>query len=358
MQYAPSTRITDDTTSRIEAIAGNGVEFSRAPLKRLGDHDVEIIPQFSFISAGTELNTIRHRLRQVPGGALPAPLGYSQSGIVSRAGRLVEGLNPGDRVVAIGAGAYHANKTVVAKNLVLPLPDAVSPEVASMMAMFCFALEGVYKAASRIGDNVAVLGAGMMGQITARLFHLCGCRVAVLDSNAARLALLPEGIGGHLINAAGWEQLADSTRPYGIEIVSVCFGGDATESIERIKPLMSRSPDGVPHGRIIFPGGARLTVTMASNMGNIQLISSAKAGPGYRDPIYEAGGNYPSAYVSRTVRRNVETLLSLIGNKQLSDLDRLITHRFPFSEAQKAYDLLETPGTTALGVLLDYRQRG
>ncbi len=356
MQYAPVTPPTDNAISRLEAVAGNGVRISRKALKSLGDHEVEIAPQFSFISAGTELTTIRYHLKQTPEETLSAPLGYSQSGIVCRTGRLVEGLHPGDKVVAIGAGAYHANRTVVAKNLVLPVPESVSPEEASMMAMLCFALEGVYKAGSRIGDNVAVLGAGMMGQITARLFQLSGCHVAVLDSNLNRLELLPPGIEGYPTTEEGWEGLAKSTRPYGIEIVSVCFGGDATESVELIKPLMSRSPDGVPHGRIIFPGGARLTVLMASNMGNIQLISSAKAGPGYRDPVYEAGGDYPAAYVPKTVRRNVETLLSLIRNKQLGDLDRLITHRFSFTDAHKAYDLLETPGTAALGVLLEYRQ--
>ena len=357
MHYAPTTPSTlkEESVSLIEAVPGNGVKITRKPLGPLGDQEVEIAPQFSFISAGTELTTIRHHLKAEPGAARSAPLGYSQSGIVCRSGRMVTGLKPGDRVVAIGAGAYHANRTVVAKNLVLPLPDAVSFEEASMMAMLCFALEGVYKAGSRIGDNVAVLGAGMMGQITARLFHLSGCRVAVLDSNPHRLELLPSGIDRHLATEEGWKQLGRSTRPYGIEIVSVCFGGDATESVDKIKPLMSRSPDGIPHGRIIFPGGARLTVLMASNMGNIQLISSAKAGPGYRDPVYEAGGDYPSAYVPKTVRRNVETLLSLICNRQLGDLDRLITHRIPFSEAERAYELLETPEPTALGVLLDYR---
>src|SRR5690606_6578880 len=100
--------------SRLEAVAGNGVEISRASLKPLGDHEVEIAPQFSFISAGTELTTIRHRLKHAQGELSPAPLGYSQSGIVCRTGRLVDGLNPGDQVVAIGAGAYHADKTIVA----------------------------------------------------------------------------------------------------------------------------------------------------------------------------------------------------------------------------------------------------
>lgn len=345
---------------RLEVVPAIGLQFRRAKLESLREWEVEIAPEWSFVSAGTELNILETGLAQESRGddrANPGhALGYSQCGVVQRVGSEVHDVVPGDRVVAIGAGAYHASRTVVAKNLVLPIGDSINPKVASMMAMLCFSLEGVYKANTRIGENVVVLGAGMMGQITARLFHLSGCRVFVLDSNAARLALLPKEIGRFLLSPDGWDALEREVGEPGIEIASICFGGDATESIERLKGSMSRSPDGIPHGKIIFPGGARVTVLMASNMGNIQLISSAKAGPGYRDPCYEAGRGYPAGYVRGTVRRNMETLLRLIDSGQLGDLECLITHRFLFSEAHKAYDLLRKPGTPALGVLLAYTE--
>lgn len=345
---------------RLEVVPAVGLQFRRAELAPLQGWEVEIAPEWSFVSAGTELNILEKGLAQEPRDrdmtSAGHVLGYSQSGIVQRVGSDVYDVAPGDRVVAIGAGAYHASRTVVAKNLVLPLGESTSSKVASMMAMLCFSLEGVYKANTRIGQNVVVLGAGMMGQITARLFHLSGCRVFVLDSNVARLALLPEGIAGFSLSPEGWEALGCEVGKHGVEVASICFGGDATESIERLKGLMSRSPDGIPHGKIIFPGGAKVTVLMASNMGNIQLISSAKAGPGYRDPSYEAGYDYPAGYVRSTVRRNMETLLRLIDSGQLGDLECLITHHFLFSEAHKAYDLLRKPGTLALGVLLAYEE--
>ncbi|MFV0415227.1 MAG: acetylxylan esterase [Chthoniobacterales bacterium] len=313
-------------------------------MREPGLNGVEIMPQYSYVSAGTELAAIQRFRSQEKSSNKSHTLGYSQCGVVSRAGKNVEGIVPGDRVVAIGAGAFHAERTIVAKNLVMPVPDTVSLPVAAMMAMHCFALEGVYKAAPRIGENVIVAGGGMIGQITARLFELAGCRVCVFDTNEYRLGFLPPRIPGFLLSDGALEKIKTWAEPYGIETASICFGGDATDTLEAIKPLMSLAPDGVPHGKIIFPGGAKITVLMASNMGNIRLISSAKAGPGYRDANFEAGAEYPLTYVPWTVRRNMETLLGLIGDGRLSGLEHLITHRFAFKNGLTSV----ASGTTAL----------
>jgi len=343
-----STEITG-----VEIVAGQGLVLRRRPLDAMRAHEVEIAPLFSFISAGTELHTLQE-LMAAPEGSHPAArMGYSQCGIITRTGSAVSGLETGDRVVAIGAGAFHATRTVVAQNLVSPVPGNVCPREASLAAMFCFALEGVHKSAVRIGENVVILGAGMMGQMTVRLYQLSGARVCVMETNAHRLSFLPEGTTTFSLDESGWAALAKWAQPHGIEHASVCFGGDATLAIEKLKSSMSCAPDGVPHGKIVFPGGAKISVLMASNMGNIQLLSSAKAGPGYRDTHYESGANYPMAYVSHPVRRNIETMLRLLQDRQL-DISNLITHTFRFEEAEAAYAMLQQPKVEALAVLLDY----
>lgn len=356
MQYTKKfVEAEEDVVTRLEVTPGKGFMVSRRKLPELRDTDVELAPSYSFISAGTELSALRVVTAEAPESHPPFTLGYSQCGVVSRVGDDVSGIVPGDRVVAIGAGAFHAQRTVVAQNLVVPLPEGVRPDVASAMAMYCFALEGVYKSSPRIGENAVVFGAGMMGQVTARLLALAGCRVSVMDTTPFRLGFLPPSIPGFLVSEEGWEKLRVWSQPYGVEHASICFGGDATDTINRLKHLMSCSPDGIPHGKVVFLGGARLTVLMASNMGNIQFISSAKAGPGYRDPAYESGNAYPAAYVPHPVRRNMEVLLELIQDGRLSGMETLITHRFPFAEAQKAYEQLQSSGGDSLmGVLLDY----
>lgn len=352
--YKHVIETSNDTIVRWEAAPGVGLTTVSHRLPKPGPNEVEIAPRYSYISAGTELTALQHFLSVEENKANSHPLGYSQCGVVCQVGCNVKGIVPGDRVVAIGAGAFHAQRTVVAKNLVVPLPDNVPAPVAAMMAMHCFALEGVYKATARIGENVVVVGAGMMGQITARLFAMTGCRVCVLDTNQYRLGFLPDGVPGFLLSERAWENVRTWAGMDGVETVSICFGGDATETLNEIKSLMSCAPDGVPHGKIIFPGGAKITVLMASNMGNIRLISSAKAGPGYRDANYEAGYDYPVAYVPWTVRRNIQTLLRVIGDGRLCGLESLISHRFAFEDARSAYEFLQKNEVQALGVLLEY----
>lgn len=339
----------------VEVIAGQGLVLSRRPLDPLSERDVEIAPLYSFISAGTELSTVQSLSNAPEGSHEPARMGYSQCGIVKRVGAKVKGISVGDRVVAIGAGAFHATRTIVGQNLVVPLPEGVCTQEASLAAMFCFALESVYKSAAKIGDNVVVFGAGMMGQMASRLYSLSGARVCVMDSNDFRLGLLPEGMTTFPLNDEGWQGLAKWAKPYGVEHANICFGGDATEAIEKLKSSMSIAPDGVPHGRIVFPGGAKISLLMASNMGNIELISSAKAGPGYRDPVYESGMDYPLVYVHHTVRRNIATMLQLMADGLL-DFSNLITQRYAFNDAQKAYEWLQQPNVPALAVLLEYEQ--
>lgn len=351
--------MTDTTSSstgeitRLEAACAIGLKVAKCKAPALNANSVRIRPAYSFISAGTELHSVVSVRAMQPGSHGDAPLGYSLCGEVVEVGENISHLQVGEQVVAIGAGAFHATEVVVARNLVVPVPQGVSPRVASLLAMACFAIEGVYKSAPKLGENVVVFGAGMMGQIAARLYHLAGARVCVMDMNRFRLGLLPEGIDTFFLDDAGWEQLAKWAAPYGVEGVNICFGGDGSEVIERLKPIFSRSPDGIIHGRVVVLGGTRLTVNMASALGNVELVSSAKAGPGYRDPIYESGQDYPAVYTSHTVRRNVEVLLALMQDGRL-DLEPMITHEFDFDDAPAAFDLLEQNNVPALAVLLKY----
>ncbi|MGO1684500.1 MAG: zinc-dependent alcohol dehydrogenase [Brachybacterium sp.] len=316
--------------------------------------DVLIAPAYSCISAGTELHSVRRARAAAPGGD-GRQTGYSQAGTVLAVGAEVERISSGDRVVAVGQGAFHATRTVVAQNLVVPLPEQVELGDAALAAMFCFAIEAVHKSAVRLNQKVIVFGAGMMGQFAARLYQLSGADVAVVDDLDFRRRRLPDGVMAVSPDDAGWERLDSWADPYGVEHACIAFGGDATETIQRLKPLMSAAPDGVPAGRIVFPGGAEIHLTMASAMGNIELLSSAKAGPGYRDPVYESGSDYPQVHVGHPVRRNVETMVELLRTGRLS-VAGLVTHRYPFTEAATAYrDLAQHPGEI-LAALLSYEQ--
>lgn len=340
---------------QVVVVPGHGISVTSGELPELRATDVLIAPAYSYISAGTELNSVRRASESAPGGD-GHQTGYSQAGTVLEVGAEVARINPGDRVVAVGQGAFHATRTVVAQNLVVPLPEQVEFADAALAAMFCFAIEAIHKSAVRLNQKVVVFGAGMMGQFAARLYELSGADVAVVDDLDFRRDRLPGGVMAVSSDDTGWDRLESWANPYGVEHACVAFGGDATATIQRLKSLMSTAPDGVPAGRIVFPGGAEIHLTMASAMGNIELMSSAKAGPGYRDPVYESGTDYPQVHVGYPVRRNIETMVELLRTGRLS-VTGLVTHHYAFTEAATAYrDLAQHPGEI-LAALLSYEQK-
>lgn len=342
-------------TERIIMADRDWVRLSQFELEGLGARQVRIETQYSYLSAGTELNLIRNA-RQAGGlEGRERPLGYSLAGVVSAVGDEVTTVAVGDRVCAIGTGANHSRIVHVPESLVTRLPDAIATKDAAPMAMLCFAFEGVRKASLIFGENVLVLGGGMMGQISAQLAAASGTRVLLVDVNTFRLKLAQPYAETLELNDGVWDEIRRRTAPVGVEAVFLCFGGDATETFYKLRPCMMQSPERIPHGRLIASGGVKITLTMADGCGNLRFISSAKAGPGYRDPAYEAGHSYPSGYVPWTVQRNVEVLLAAIARGALS-VKPLITHVQPFSKANAGYDLLMQPQPDAMALVFDYSE--
>ena len=80
---------------------------------------------------------------------------------------------------------------------------------------------------------------------------------------------------------------------------------------------------------------------------------SCSYGPGRYDPEYEERGmDYPFGFVRWTEQRNFQAALELLATKKLI-VDSLISHRFEFSEAVKAYELLGGR-EPSLAILLSY----
>jgi polar amino acid transport system substrate-binding protein len=109
-------------------------------------------------------------------------------------------------------------------------------------------------------------------------------------------------------------------------------------------------------GRVIVVGMTGMDIPRAPFFSReLKLIISMSYGPGRYDPEYEERGqDYPLPYVRWTEKRNIESFLELIGDGRVN-VERLTTHRFPITEADRAYQLisgdLQEPN---LGVVLNY----
>jgi threonine dehydrogenase-like Zn-dependent dehydrogenase len=116
------------------------------------------------------------------------PLGYSCSGIVIQTGQGVGDLQPGDRVACAGAGiANHAEIVLVLCNLMVKVPGGCDLRDASSVTLGAIAMQGVRRADPRLGEIVAVIGLGLLGQLTLQLLKAAGCRGTKLDLDSRRV---------------------------------------------------------------------------------------------------------------------------------------------------------------------------
>jgi len=114
--------------------------------------------------------------------------GYSASGIIIETGNNIKGFDVGDKVACAGGGyAYHSELITVPQNLVVKMPNNVSFEEASSVALGAISLQGVRRLSPSLGECIAVVGLGFIGQITSQLLIQNGCRVVAIDIDKSRL---------------------------------------------------------------------------------------------------------------------------------------------------------------------------
>jgi threonine dehydrogenase-like Zn-dependent dehydrogenase len=109
-------------------------------------------------------------------------------------------------------------------------------------------------------------------------------------------------------------------------------------------------------GRIVVVGGCEIKARFAASAGNVDLRSAARTGPGFLDPVWEHGEDYPPVFVRWNTRRNVQLCLDLITEGKLR-VKPLITHRFPLSRVAEACDELIYHPESSLGVVLQPKEK-
>jgi threonine dehydrogenase-like Zn-dependent dehydrogenase len=131
---------------------------------------------------GETLRAVKTRLDQ------PTALGYSASGVALSVGSRLRGLAPGDRVACAGGEhAVHADVISVPGNLCVPLPEDVTFEAGAFAAVASVAMHGVRQADVHIGERVAVIGLGLVGQLTGQILRAAGCQVVGIDLSESLL---------------------------------------------------------------------------------------------------------------------------------------------------------------------------
>jgi len=374
------------TTSRmkqlIQTLKNGELKIEEVPIPFLKSGSVLVRNHFSLISAGTEKMTIELAQKNLMGKARerpdlvkqviekvrsegvistfrkvmgrldsPVPMGYSCVGRVEGVGQGIDEFQIGDRVACAGTGyANHAEVVCVLKNLCVKVPDKLDIESAAFVTVGAIALQGVRQAELSIGESVAVIGLGLLGQITVQIVKAAGCKVLGIDLNAGRVELAEELGADCAVLRNDVAKGTSFTKGVGVDAVIITAATSSSDPIE-LAGEISRDK-----GRVVVVGAVGMEIQRRSYYEKeLDLRLSRSYGPGRYDLVYEEKGiDYPIGYVRWTERRNMEEFLYLVSQGKVN-VKRIITHTFAFANALKAYDLIT--GKTQepfLGVLLKY----
>jgi predicted dehydrogenase/threonine dehydrogenase-like Zn-dependent dehydrogenase len=298
------------------------------------------------------ITAVRSRLDQ------PNALGYSSSGTIVGVGEGVTDLHVGDRVACAGANyAVHAEFACVPRLLVARIrpESAVSFEEAAFTTVGAVALHGVRVADAKLGDVVAVIGLGLLGQLTVQILKAAGCRVLGMDIAPERAELaLRLGADDVSISREGLRDLClQHSGGHGADAVLITAETASSEPVD-VAGEVARD-----RGVVVAVGTVGMDIQRRLYFEKeLDFRVSRSYGPGRYDAAYEQKGrDYPIGYVRWTETRNMQAFLQLLSEGKL-DVKSLITHRFPIERAQGAYDLITgRMGHPFLGVLITYPEQ-
>ena len=299
------------------------------------------------------IHAVRTRLDQ------PQSPGYSSAGTVIAVGEGVTDVQPGDRVACAGAGiAVHAEFACVPRLLLTRIPvrdsadDLVSFDEAAFGTLGAVALHGIRTSEVRLGDSVAVIGLGLLGQITVQLLKAAGCKVLGMDIDPARSALAGRlGADAVASSASGFRELClQSSNGVGVDSVLISAETPSSDPVN-LAGTIARD-----RAVVVAVGTVGMDIERKAYYDKeLDFRISRSYGPGRYDVAYEQKGrDYPIGYVRWTETRNMESFLQLLAHRKI-DVNSLITHRFPVDRAQSAYALIaDRSGEPFLGVLIQY----
>jgi len=241
----------------------------------------------------------------------------------------------GDRVLALpfnylqGMSEYFLS----ADNLAVPLP-AGSPEHLVLSQPLGTVVHACRKLPNMLGKTAVVLGQGPIGQLfCALLRHLGAARVITVDSLAERLRISSRMGATHVFGENGGDLKAavlDLTNGLGADLVVEAIGKE--ETLNLASELIRR------HGTVILFGlPNRYTFNVA---------------------IHEFF--YKEAHligcVGPDVQEDFPIAVELIASGAI-DVKPLVTHRFPFLQAQDAFMLFSNRSDGVLKVILQTNGR-
>ena len=284
-----------------------------------------------------------------------SPTGYSASGTVVEVGAQVKDIKVGDKVACAGAGyANHAEYIEVPKNLVVKIPKDLSFKEASTVTLGSIAMQGVRRTEVKLGENIAIIGMGILGQLVSQMVTAAGARVVAIDLDDRRLTIAQTNGAKYILNPTKEnivEKTIKITEGYGVDSVIITAATSSKEPLAQAFQMCRKK------GRVILVGVVGMEINREDMYKKeLDFYISTSYGPGRYDPNYEEKGiDYPYHYVRWTENRNMQEYLKMLSERKIK-LDNIIGKVYKIEEATRAYQEFEKEENKPLIVLLKYKQ--
>jgi len=286
---------------------------------------------------------------------LGSSTGYSAAGTVVEVGAQIKDIKIGDRVACAGAGyANHAEYIEVPKNLVVKIPRDLSFKEASTVTLGSIAMQGVRRAEVKLGENIAIIGMGILGQLASQMVTAAGARVIAIDLDDRRLTIA-QANGAKYILIPTKENIMDETikitEGFGVDSTIITAATSSNEPLAQAFQMCRKK------GRVILVGVVGMEINREDMYKKeLDFYISTSYGPGRYDSNYEEKGmDYPYHYVRWTENRNMQEYLKMLSEGKIK-LNNIIEKVYKIEEVTRAYQEFEKEENKPLIVLLKYEQ--
>jgi threonine dehydrogenase-like Zn-dependent dehydrogenase len=231
-------------------------------------------------------------------------------------------------------------KYLVPESLAVKLPQEIPPILGVFTANLEAALNCVLDCGIRIGESVAIFGQGVIGLLITYLVRRCGVnKILTVDRVGKRRAL------------------------------SQKLGADFTLDPDKNNPHLAvrELTNGVGADVVIEASGSPEALDFAIKSAAFQGLVVVMSWYGTKPVILHLGEEFHrnrikmrSSQVSHidpaltprwSVKRRMDIVLKLLPQ---FDLSQLISHVYPFEEAQRAYEKVDKDSAETLQVVLNY----
>lgn len=307
----------------------------------------------TLISTGTELTTLTGefppRSYWAEVSKYPFTPGYSNVGTVIKRGGDVEEVEIGDRVASMTPHSQYAladvGEPLKEPRGVVKIPDGVSDEEATFHDLASTVMNSIRLAKVSMGESVVVVGAGLLGQFAVMFSRIAGgYPVISIELSEKRLKIAQK--------SGATETVKSDVEDVEKKVRSITNGRMADVVFE-----VTGNPAVIPWAiKLVKPQGR--FVVLSSPRGPTQLDFHDEVNAPSRTIIgthVTSQPEYETPYNQWTLKRNTELFFEFLKGGIIK-VNHLISHKYPWFEAERAYRMLTENRAEAMGVILDFRE--